>query len=51
MYENIKKVGMPQWTDADQTLAKALQHELGVEEKGLPTTIPENRGRVTIPDD
>jgi len=51
MYENIKKVGMPKWTEADQTLAKALQHELGVQEKGLPTMIPENRGRVSIPDD
>ena len=30
MYENIKKVGLPQWSDADQTLAKALQHELKV---------------------
>jgi aminobenzoyl-glutamate utilization protein B len=51
MYENIKKVGMPRWTDADQRLAKALQKELGVEEKGLPTTISENRGRVVIPDE
>ncbi len=51
MYENIKKVGMPQWTDADQTLAKALQKELGVEEKGLPTNVSENKGRVVIPDD
>ena len=33
MYENIMKVGMPQWTEADQTLAKAVQKELGVEEK------------------
>ena len=29
MYENIKTVGLPVWTDADQTLAKALQKELG----------------------
>jgi aminobenzoyl-glutamate utilization protein B len=29
MYENIKRVGLPQWSDADQTLAKALQKELG----------------------
>src|SRR6185436_9269765 len=34
MYENIKKVGMPPWSEADQTLARALQKELGVEEKG-----------------
>src|SRR5579863_1670556 len=35
MNENIKQVGLPQWSDADQTLAKALQHELKQEEKGL----------------
>jgi len=29
MYENIKTVGLPVWSDADQTLAKALQKELG----------------------
>src|SRR5712692_1376014 len=28
MYENIKRVGLPQWSEADQTLAKALQREL-----------------------
>jgi aminobenzoyl-glutamate utilization protein B len=51
MYENIQKVGMPEWTDADQTLARAVQKELAVEEKGLPTKIRENRGRIAIPDD
>ena len=30
MYENIQKVGMPEWSEADQTLAKALQKELGI---------------------
>ena len=29
MYENIKRVGLPTWSDADQTLAKAIQKELG----------------------
>lgn len=28
MYEHIKKVGMPTWSDDDQTLAKALQKEI-----------------------
>lgn len=28
MYENIKKVGLPKWTDADQLLAKATQIEM-----------------------
>ena len=35
MYENIKKVGLPQWSDDDQTLAKGLQKELKVPERGL----------------
>jgi aminobenzoyl-glutamate utilization protein B len=34
-FANIKKVGMPKWSDADQTLAKALQKELGSRETGL----------------
>jgi hypothetical protein len=50
-YANIVKVGMPKWTDADQTLAKAVQKELGVEEKGLPTEVPKLNGRVVIPDE
>ena len=29
MYENIKTVGLPAWSDADQALAKGLQKELG----------------------
>ncbi len=50
-YANIVKVGMPKWTDADQTLAKAVQKELGVEERGLPTELPKLNGRVVVPDD
>jgi aminobenzoyl-glutamate utilization protein B len=43
MYENIKRVGLPQWSEADQTLAKALQRELKVPERGLAAKIPELR--------
>jgi aminobenzoyl-glutamate utilization protein B len=51
-WANIKRVGMPQWSDADQTLARALQQELGSREQGLTTKIgdalqgpvSENRG-------
>ena len=50
MYENIKKVGLPQWSEADQTLAKALQKELKVPERGLNVKIPELR-RPTAPQD
>src|ERR1700694_1358308 len=34
MYENIKKVGLPQWSEEDQTLAKALQRELKMTVRG-----------------
>ena len=33
--KNIESVGMPQWSDADQTLAKALQKEIGAKVEGL----------------
>jgi aminobenzoyl-glutamate utilization protein B len=39
MYENIKKVGLPVWSEEDQTLAKALQKELKVPVNGLATKI------------
>ena len=38
---NAKLVGLPTWSDADQTLAKALQKELKVPEKGLATKLDE----------
>jgi aminobenzoyl-glutamate utilization protein B len=44
MQANIAKVGMPQWTEADQTLAKGLQKELKVRESGLATRVPAGRG-------
>ncbi len=34
MYENIKQVGLPRWSQADQALAKAVQRELKVPERG-----------------
>jgi aminobenzoyl-glutamate utilization protein B len=40
MYENIKKVGLPTWSDDDQKLAKALQKELGQPVRGLASKIP-----------
>jgi len=39
MYQNILQVGLPTWDDNDQTLAKALQKELGSEQNGLPTKL------------
>jgi aminobenzoyl-glutamate utilization protein B len=46
MYRNIQKVGLPQWSEADQTLAKALQKELGVPQKGLAEKLEEIKGPV-----
>jgi aminobenzoyl-glutamate utilization protein B len=43
MYENIKKVGLPTWTEDDQNLAKALQRELKVPVRGLATKVSEPR--------
>jgi len=51
MYSNITDVGLPTWTDADVTLAKAVQRELMVPEVGLATEIPPLRGREAIPDE
>jgi aminobenzoyl-glutamate utilization protein B len=43
VYENIKKVGLPQWSDDDQALAKALQRELKMPVRGLPVKVQELR--------
>ncbi|MDQ6886651.1 MAG: amidohydrolase [Gemmatimonadota bacterium] len=39
MTANIEKIGLPQWSAADQTLARALQKELKLTEKGLDTAL------------
>ncbi len=41
MYKNIEKVGLPEWTEDDQALAKAVQGVMGSEEKGLATELDE----------
>jgi aminobenzoyl-glutamate utilization protein B len=41
MYENIKVVGLPQWSVDDQKLARALQAEIGLQKTdGLASEIP-----------
>ena len=61
MYENIKTVGLPEWSEADQILAKAVQTEVkapkgaeGLDTKldtiGLPTTNPVSGGSDDIGD-
>ncbi len=37
--KNIEAVGMPKWSEADQTLAKALQKEIGAKVEGLKEKI------------
>jgi aminobenzoyl-glutamate utilization protein B len=49
-WANIQKVGMPQWTEADQTLAKALQKELGnTRQEGLLTKVGGTSGELQGP--
>ena len=45
-YENIKQVGLPQWSEDDQRLAKALQKELKSREQGLATQLDDLAGPV-----
>jgi len=51
VHANISAVGLPKWTEADITLAKATQRELKVPEVGLTAEIQPLRGREAIPDE
>ena len=51
MHANIEKVGLPQWSEADIALAKAVQREMKAPETGLVTKINPLRGRESIPDE
>jgi aminobenzoyl-glutamate utilization protein B len=53
VYANIQKVGMPRWSEADQSFAKLVQRSMKVREQGLqmevgrlegPTRPEDNRG-------
>jgi aminobenzoyl-glutamate utilization protein B len=48
MHENIKAVGLPQWSEADVQLAKGIQKELGVREEGLATQVDSLEGQVPL---
>jgi aminobenzoyl-glutamate utilization protein B len=39
--KNIEMVGMPEWSEADQMLAKALQAEIGAKVEGMKTKVKE----------
>ncbi|MEX1181740.1 MAG: amidohydrolase [Gemmatimonadota bacterium] len=42
MHEHIRAVGLPAWSEADQTLARAVQKEVGADEDGLTTEPPDS---------
>ena len=39
MYQNIQKVGLPTWDEKEQTLARGIQRELGVNATGLASRV------------
>ena len=49
IWKNIEDVGLPEWSEADQRLAKSLQKELEVEQQGLATELGELIGPVKEP--
>jgi aminobenzoyl-glutamate utilization protein B len=46
MHTSIQQVGLPAWSEADQTLARALQKELGVKQEGLAKELAKLEGHV-----
>jgi len=49
MYENILDVGLPEWDEKDQALAKAVQEEVGSNPRGLSSNLSSLRLPVTQP--
>ncbi|HEY5691109.1 MAG TPA: amidohydrolase [Cyclobacteriaceae bacterium] len=51
MYENIKLVGLPQWSNEDQLLAKAVQREVKSKRDttGMPDKVSELSGPIKTP--
>jgi aminobenzoyl-glutamate utilization protein B len=51
MYANIREVGMPEWSEADQQFARTFQRAMGAPERGLNTEVAASlRGVEEIPD-
>jgi aminobenzoyl-glutamate utilization protein B len=46
MFANIQKVGLPAWSEVDQTLAKGIQTELKVAPRGLDTELSKLEGPI-----
>ena len=49
VWANIERVGLPEWSEADQALARGLQRELGVAERGLTMELGEMGGPAPEP--
>jgi aminobenzoyl-glutamate utilization protein B len=47
-YENIKRVGLPEWTENDQAFARAVQTEVNAPTTGLRKEVAPLRGRETL---
>ena len=47
-YDNIQRVGLPEWSEDDIRFAEAFQREMGVEVEGLADSIPEIEGPVDL---
>jgi aminobenzoyl-glutamate utilization protein B len=47
-YENIRRVGLPRWDDADVALARGIQRELGSRETGLALSVDSMGGPVNL---
>jgi aminobenzoyl-glutamate utilization protein B len=47
MYENIKQIGLPRWSETDLALAKAVQRELKAPERGLDVDLKPLKGPVS----
>jgi aminobenzoyl-glutamate utilization protein B len=46
--ENIKRIGMPQWSEEDHAFARAMQKGLGRKETGMPTDVNKIKGPDTV---
>jgi aminobenzoyl-glutamate utilization protein B len=47
-HANIQRVGYPEWSEDDQTFARAFQREMGQNERGLETEVDELGGPVDL---
>lgn len=48
MMKNIELIGMPEWSEEDHEFARALQKELGAQEKGMPDKVGKLSGPASV---